>query len=331
LKKFILLFLIFIFSSNFHAQPEFTEMSSKPGSFSRMGFGPRGIAMGNAMASVITGNLVSYYNPAVIVFQEGNNIQSSYSFLTLDRSLNFLNFTRRFDFRSSKDTTSKPRSTAGFSAGIINSGVSGIDGRDNQGLKTGDLSTSENQFFIAVANKFSEKISVGLGIKFYYYSLYDEVSSTSVGFDFGIIYKHNKNLTLAFVLTDLLSKYKWDTTPTYDQLGNITEDEFPLIKKLGITYILDDYNLLTSVEFENSVAGTNYLKIGLEYKIYQNLFLRAGIDRFNLSNQDEAYRPALGISFDNAFDFALIGFDYAFIFEPYSNGDHHLIGVNFNF
>ena len=92
-----------------------------------MGFGARGIGMGNAMSSVTTGNLVSYYNPALSPFQENNSFQTGYSFLSLDRSLNFLSFTRKFDFYSAKDTSAdrKPSRTAGISAGIINSGVVG--------------------------------------------------------------------------------------------------------------------------------------------------------------------------------------------------------------
>jgi len=56
---------LFLFSSLGIAQPTFSELAVQPGSFSRIGFGARGIAMGNAMSAVIEGELVSYYNPAV--------------------------------------------------------------------------------------------------------------------------------------------------------------------------------------------------------------------------------------------------------------------------
>lgn len=159
MKKIILLFTVLFISGNLIAQPEFTDLSSKIGAFSRMGFGARGIGMGNAMSSVTTGNLVSYYNPALSPFQENNSFQTGYTFLSLDRSLNFLSFTRKFDFYSSKDSSEdrKPVSTAGISAGIINAGIGSIDGRDGSGLHTKDLSTSENQFFLSVSNRFSKK------------------------------------------------------------------------------------------------------------------------------------------------------------------------------
>ncbi|UCH66304.1 MAG: hypothetical protein JSW63_04020, partial [Ignavibacterium sp.] len=113
-----LILILFLLSSISLAQPQFSKMSVKPGAFSRMGYGPRGIGMGNAMSSVIEGELVSYYNPAVTVFQDGNSVLTGYSFLGLDRSLNFLSFTRRFDFYSKKDSlveNPKPRNSAGLS------------------------------------------------------------------------------------------------------------------------------------------------------------------------------------------------------------------------
>lgn len=307
-------------------------MSVKPGAFSRMGFGPRGIGMGNGLSALTEGNLVAYYNPASSVFQEGNSFQTGYSFLSLDRALNFINFTRRFEFLSSKaENLGRPASVAGVSAGIINSGVSKIDGRDNNGLKTKELSTSENLFFLAVANKFSDKFALGLTVKFYYYKLYEDVTSTGVGFDIGAIYKLNENFNFSLMLVDLNSKYKWDTSPIYGQQGLSSENEFPLLKKFGIRYNNPQNKFLLVAEFENSNAGTNILKFGGEYNIFENLFLRGGIDQLNLSNDDWAVKPAAGFSYFYNLDGYTIGIDYAFMIEPYSSSDRHIIGVNFNF
>ncbi len=304
-----------------------------PGGFSRLGFGARGIGMGNALSAVTDGNLVSYYNPALGAFQNGNSFQTSYSFLTLDRSLNFLNFTKRFEFGKieNEDGTTKPRSIAGVSVGIINSGVSKIDARDSQGKKFADLSTSENQFFVAVSNRFSDKLTVGIAFKFYYYKLYEEVTSTGVGFDLGALYSFNESLTLSLMLSDINSKYEWDTGNLYGQSGNVTRNRFPLIKKFGAAYKFIDQKLIAAVEFESSNAGTNYLRAGAEYNIYSDLYLRSGLDRFNFSNTDEPVRPSFGFSYFYSLSSFKVGIDYAFVLEPYSSGDHHIIGININF
>lgn len=331
-KYFLYFFLLFIFNFQTFAQPKFSEMSVKPGAFSRMGFGPRGIGMGNGLSALTEGNLVAYYNPAASVFQEGNSFQTGYSFLSLDRALNFLSFTRRFEFRSSRsENLGRPANVAGLSAGIINSGVSKIDGRDNNGIKTKELSTSENLFFLAVANRFSDRFALGLTVKLYYYKLYEEVSTTSVGLDIGAIYKLNENINLSFVLSDINAKYKWDTSPIYGQQGLSSENEFPLLKKFGVRYFNPENKFLIAAEFENSNAGTNIIRFGGEYNIYEGLFLRAGIDQFNLSNNDWAVKPAAGFSYLYKIDDYTVGIDYAFMLEPYSSSDRHIIGVNFKF
>ncbi len=332
-KLNLILAIIFLFSVFISAQPKFVDINTKPGAFSRIGFGARGIGMGNSMSSITQGNLVSYYNPALSPFQESNLLQAGYSFLSLDRSLNFLSFTRKFDFYSSKDTSSnkKPSRTAGISAGIINSGVSGIDGRDNNGIQTGELSTSENQFFLSVANRFSQNLSIGIAVKFYYYKLYEKISSNGFGIDIGALYKVNDHWNVSLMLTDLNSKYEWDTSPVYDQQGLSTTDRFPLLKKIGVSYYNPETKLLTAIEFENSNAGTNIIRIGAEYNIYEGLYLRGGIDQFNLSNMDAAFKPSIGFSYLKSLGDFILSVDYAFMVEQYSPSDRHIIGLNFLF
>jgi len=315
------------------AQSTVSDISSMPGAFSRMGFGARGMGMGNAMSAVKDGSLVSYYNPALAPFQEGNSFQTSYSILSLDRSLNFLNYTRRFELgkKENADGTTKPRSVAGISVGIINAGVSNIDARDNQGRKTGDISTSENQFFVAVANRFSEKLSIGIAFKFFYYKLYENVTSTGLGFDIGALYLLDESMTVSFMISDINSKYEWDTGKIYGTDGNITKDKFPLLKKIGFSYKFDEPKIIAAVEFENSDGGTNLIRAGGEYNIYENLYLRAGFDKLNVSNFDFPVRPTFGFSYFYLLDTVKFGIDYAFVIEPYSSSDQHIIGINVNF
>lgn len=332
MKKSIIVSVFFFLmaSSRLFPQAGFTEISSMPGAFSRMGFGARGIGMGNAMSSIVEGNLVSYYNPALSSFQQDNSFTASYSFLTLDRTLNFLNFTKRFELKSKGRDSSKVR-TPGLSIGIINAGVSKIDGRDNQGIKTGDLSTSENQFFLSFSNRFSEKVAIGLAIKFYYFRLYDKINTSGVGFDLGALYSLSRTINLSFVLSDLNSKYKWDTAPIRQESGKVSENKFPVGKKVGLSYRIPDYKIIASAEFEGYGKGANFLRFGAEYNIYEQLFLRAGLDRLNLSNKDYPSRPSVGFSYFKVLKDFVAGVDYAFVAEPYSPSGQHILGVSINF
>ncbi|KAF0152792.1 MAG: hypothetical protein FD143_720 [Ignavibacteria bacterium] len=331
MKKLFLLAIIF--SISLQAQSHYSEISSMPGAFSRLGFGARGIGMGNAVSSIKEGNIVSYYNPALAAYQEGNSFQTSYTFLSLDRHLNFLNFTRKFEFGKieTPDGTVKPRSIAGVSVGIINAGVSNIDGRDGQGNKTETLSTSENQFFVAVANKFSDKLTIGIAFKFYYYKLYEEVTSNAFGIDIGALYSINDAMTVSLAVADLNTKYKWDTGKIYGSSGLASEDKFPLMKKVGFSYKFNEPRIIASIEYESSNAKAAYLRAGAEYNLFQDLFLRAGVDKVNINNFNIPVRPSFGLSYFYGAGSINFGFDYAFVVEPYSAGDQHVIGINVNF
>ncbi|MFO7446307.1 MAG: hypothetical protein R6W90_08065 [Ignavibacteriaceae bacterium] len=329
MKKLLLLFLLgagFIL-----AQPKYSEQG--PGAFSRMGFGARGIGMGNAMSAVTEGNLAAYYNPAVSVFQLDNSFQTSYSFLSMDRSLNFLNYTRRFEFYSVKDTAEnrKPRSTAGLSVGIINAGVSNITEYDNSGAKSGEVSTSENMAFLGLANRFSEKISIGITVKFFYYKLYEDVSSTGFGIDLGGLYMLSDHWNISLMFSNINSKYKWDTGTIYEQSGSNYEEKFPVSKKVGTSYTNASLGLIASAEFESYNKDLNIARFGIEYNIYENLFLRGGIDQWNLSNSDYPVKPAAGFSYAKYFGSLKIGVDYAFMVEQYSSQDRHIVGLSFQF
>ncbi|MCU7489869.1 MAG: hypothetical protein ACM3UR_04050 [Bacteroidota bacterium] len=331
-KPIIISVFFFLMASSLFPQAGYSEISSMPGAFSRLGFGARGIGMGNAMSSITEGNLVSYYNPALSAFQQDNSFAASYSFLSLDRTLNFLNFTKRFELKSkSQDTAKRQVRTPGLSFGIINAGVTKIDGRDNQGMQTGDLSTSENQFFLSFSNRFSEKLAIGLAVKFYYFKLYEKITTSGIGFDIGALYTLSGRMNLSLVLTDLNSKYKWDTAPVRQESGKTTENKFPIGKKVGLSYRIPEYKIIASAEFEGYGKGANFLRFGAEYNIYDQLFLRGGIDKLNLSNKDYPARPAVGFSYFKKLSGFIAGIDYAFVPEPYSSSGEHILGINVNF
>jgi opacity protein-like surface antigen len=313
-----------------YSQPNESVISAMPGAFSRMGFGPRGIGMGNSFSAVTEGNLSAYYNPALSAFQEGNFFQASYTFLSLDRSLNFISFTRKFDFFSKHDTT-KAVGGAGLTLGLINSGVSNIDGRDNNGNQTGELSTSQNLFFLGIADRVSAKFAFGIMAKFYHYSLYQSITSTAFGIDLGALYKINSHFNLAVVFTDINTKYKWDSSPIFQEQGTVIENKFPLLKKIALSYYNKNIGLLTDVELESSNAQTNILRAGIEYNIHENLYIRGGIDQFNLSNGDFPVKPSLGFSYLYSLNGIKVGVEYAFMIEEYSPSSRNVVGLNFIF
>lgn len=338
MKKFLI--IIFLISQSGIL---FAQSGSYPGAFARLGLGSRGLGKGNAMVSDIFGENNGYYNPALSVFQEQAFVSLGYSFLSLDRKLNFVSFAKRFDFQG------QSKQSAGISASWINSGVSDIDGRDNDGNPLGDLSTFENQFYLGTSFLIDKNFALGVGFKLYYSKLYEDLTTNSIGFDLGAIYKVNSDISLGLAVRDLGAKYKWETNAIYGSNGRTTENKFPVLINVGGSYRLPKNLGVASLEFESQLnpkyedkaTGTTistknfyYLKAGVEIQITPEICFRGGCDRIGLNEDDFAgsLKPGFGLGLRKSFfKNTLLGVDYSFQLEPYSKDPIHNIGVIFKF
>ena len=292
------------------------QVAGSAGAFARMGSGARGMGMGNAMTAVITGEIQSYYNPALAAFSDQRTAGATFGLLSLDRHLNFLNYVQPI------------RPTGGISFGLINAGVSNIDGRDADGEKTGELSTSENQVFLAFSNRIDPRIAIGIAVKLYHSKLYDQVSSTTVGFDLGLCVLATDEISIGAAVQDLGSKYKWDTQAIYDQNGKSTEDKFPNLRRIGIAYRLPANSGVISAEFENSSLRTNVIRIGAEYTPLENFAFRGGIDRLDFSEDATGAKPTFGFTIRNSFIDWTPSLSYAYVFEAFAPHGMHIITLS---
>ncbi|MBI2619742.1 MAG: hypothetical protein HYW57_06640 [Ignavibacteriales bacterium] len=284
----------------------------------RMGFGAEGIGFGNALTATPTNTITGYYNPAMTPFQPQPTVVASVGFLSLDRNLNFLSFTRPLP------------PSAGMSFGLINSGVSNIDGRDSDGRHTQTLSTSENVFFLSFGLKVDPKVAIGISTKILYHSLYTNISSTTVGFDLGAVLTITTEWTVGLCIQDIGSKYKWDTSKLYGLNGNTTTDFFPVRKKLGLSYRPQGLAGLISSEVELS-ARMFLWRAGIQYSLLDEFAVRGGFDQISIS-EDIAAKPSLGFSTIARISNVTAFLGYAFVFEPYSPAGIHMVsvGVHFN-
>jgi len=282
-----------------------------------MGFGARGIGMGNALSSVPFDNISSYYNPALLPYQSAPTVLLSYGSLSLDRRLNFASYSQHLN------------PDAGLSVGIINAGVGNIDGRDNDGVPTQTYSTSENQFFFSFGLKPDEKFAFGVTAKVLYYHLFTDVNSTTFGVDIGALYAVSDELKIAFVVQDVLSKYKWDTSKIYGTSGSSTEDKFPLRKRLGASYYARDLGLLVSGEAE-LIGSAAFARFGAELALFSGLQIRGGIDQISFSGAVTS-KPSLGFSVQTQVASWSPRFDYAYVFDPYVSTGMHFLTLTLSF
>lgn len=316
-----------------------TAFGQAAGSFSRLGFGARGMAMSNALIADVGGNTSPYYNPALAPFATGQNLQASVAFLTFDRELQFLQF------------ASPLPPSAGIAAGLIHAGVSNIDGRSSSGYHTEDLSTDEYAIFLAFGLKLGQRASIGLGLQVFRADyLADLEPVNSAGLDVGLTLQITKDLRLGIVADDLLAKYLWDTSGVLSSGGKSTSDKFPTRLRVGGMYTLADGRASIVAEYESRVSTFEYRKrlvevvnlepletveieelqiqqnlfrIGAEYKLAPQFAVRGGLDR--IGESDGGMRPTAGFMVAQPLGSLVAWFEYGFALEPYGTGTMHVL------
>lgn len=244
------------------------------GAFLRMGLGAEAIAQGDAFTARASNGFGGYYNPAGLAFIQRRIFAASYSNLTLDRAVHYVGLTFPL----------KP--TAGVSIGWINAGVSNIDGRDFDGNHYGTLNFHQNAFIFAFANRFTDKVSVGIGAKILY-ALFPEMleegkalKSSGVGFDAGILVKLVEKLQVGLQVRDINGKFNWDTSEYWSK-GLSKTDNFPTVMKIGVA-AFPNQNLALEYDLEASSQDAVEHHFGTEYaaqfKPGHIFALRAGYD-----------------------------------------------------
>lgn len=341
--KRIFIILLFIASAGVSQ----AQLGSYPGAFSRLGFGARGLGMSNAMVSDIFGEVSGIYNPALATFQNEGKLDLGYTFLSLDRKLNFIGFTKKFRLPK------QDKGGAGITIAWINAGVSDIDGRDNDTRQIGMFSTFENEFYLGTGFMLTDKFSLGVGFKLYYAKLFEEVTSTSFGIDAGAVYKANDRLSFGLAIKDIGAKYEWQTSKIYGSNGNTTKEKFPALLDIGSTYLLPKNMGIVSLavqqffnpEQEKSPFDTlvtevkkksnnTVIRFGAEINVMKQVKIRAGIDRIDLNADDFTgnLKPSFGIGLNKNFSKSInLGVDYSFQLEPYTHNPVQNIGIVFKF
>lgn len=307
------IFMILLLCSTALAQ------SSYPGSFSRIGLNAKGMALANSISAMPEGNVYTYYNPALASFQMGGAVSGSVALMSLGRQLNVITYTQGL----------KP--TAGFSLGVINAHVSGIDGRDADGTPTGNLSTNEYLGYFSFSNRFLPGLSLGLSLKMYYYDLYSGLTSTAFGFDIGALYRPIRHLSVAAVVTDIGAKYHWDSSKLYGTDGSNFVTPFPRIVKLGASYDVPIISSCVTAEYDIAPGNLKAIRAGVEYSPIPLLVIRAGVASYNELNVGTVVEPSFGFGAKiELLDFAP-EIDYAYVAEPFAPNGIQTISLMFGF
>jgi len=312
------------------------------GSFSRMGFAPRGMAMGNAFTAVHHEGAYSYYNPALAA-APGENVQ-------LDFSSSAMRFDRQLHMASAHFQLPP---SAGISVSIMNGRVGNIDGRTQSGFATETFSTNEYQLLSNFGIRFSDTFWGGVGIKFNLTDYHEEVSTgTSVGIDAGF-YKQLGSLGLGIAIQDLFAKTSYDTSDLFgSNVGGSRSNSYPVRIKFGSSYTYSE-DLLLSLDYEIQVLNSEVLRqqtevvggrpttrtfredvttnsqiirAGSRYHLHPRFTLRAGVQALDI-NHEIKVQPTAGFSLHLPFDRFSPSVDYAFMREPSQISTMHVFSI----
>ena len=300
----------------------FTQTGGSAGAFSRIGFGPRGMAMGNALTAVTSEGIYPYYNPALAAESSGGNqIDFSTAAMSFERSFNTVNGTFRLP------------PSAGIALSVINANVGGIDGRSPDGYDTGTLQTHEYQIASTMGIQISTQLSAGVGLKYYIADYHKDLTNTStLGLDLGALYKFSENLKLGLTVQDLIASYTWDSSTLYGDESSARTDNFPTQLQIGGSYSgLSDLTLSMEggrIYYENEYS-TN-VRLGAAFNLHERITIRAGWQIDALSSVKRTNHGSAGFSVHLPFDLLSPSVDYAFIQEGNNISYMHSFGLRLN-
>jgi hypothetical protein len=313
------------------------------GSFSRMGFSPRGMAMGNAMSAVHQEGSYSYYNPALAAEKR--------EFIMVDFSTAAMAFDRRLHTATAH--LQLPPS-AGITFTLMNARVQDIDGRSVDGYHTGYLSTSEFRFAGRFGIRFSEAFSGGIGLTYTLANYHTDVPNAgTIGLDIGFLIRLNPKLSLSAAARDLLASYDFNTSDLYgtDERAD-NAFNFPTRFVTGIAYELSDKWLVSTdaelqlhsfeAEFENRVVDefgqfsepivrsqtnpTTYIRTGTRYQLHERVAVRGGL-QLNDPGGEAVILPSAGFSLMLPYDRFSPSIDYAFVREASQLTNMHVFAL----
>ncbi len=161
---------------------------------------------------------------------------------------------------------------------------------------------NENLFGLGFSRNFGPELSIGLKLYYIFVKFSNNYPSSSVPtFDLGMQYHINESLCLGVYVFN----------PINISIGNSYKNKIPIIMRLGFSFfIIDDFLICGEIEedFNNDFS----FRLGLEYEIYKDIYVRSGFQ----------FKPEV-------FTFG-IGYDYKWFIVDVAAQMSHNLGSSLN-
>ena len=288
--------------------------------FLKIGIGARSVAMSEACIADVYGANAAFWNPAGITLREGGEAAFNYARWIAD-----LNVLAAAISYNTGDLGSLALSFIGLDYGDLQEALV-TSPTGNLDTRTGNLfSGSDMAVGLTYARKFTDKLSIGVTVKYLREELF-EYNTSIWGFDVGSYYDTGwKGIRLAMTAQNFAQQARFlENREEFEQTY-----ELPLVFRIGWSIDLlggEDLFLGGNPELHqftlnmDAIHTNDYaerLHVGVEYWLFKKFALRTGY-RFNY----EEGKFSIGAGLDYPIGSMSIRIDYAYVDYDFLEATH---------
>ncbi|OGU74269.1 MAG: hypothetical protein A2V93_08215 [Ignavibacteria bacterium RBG_16_34_14] len=318
MKKILIVILVLIITQTSFAQ--FNKAGRTAFQFLKIGNGARQVALGEAsIASVQDVNSI-FWNPAAVTGING--AEASFNYNSWIADLKVLSGVAAFNLEGIATFTVNAVSLD--YGNIPEAGVTSVSGSTD--TRTGNFfSGSDLAFGLGIARKFTDKLSIGINVKYMREELYI-YSSSLWGFDVGSFYNTGwRGIRLGMSAQNFSTQARFLETKEEEQQTY----EIPLVYRIGVSIdLLGSEELFLGGNPDQHVVTLNAdaihtndykerLHLGMEYQFYKMFFLRGGY-KFNYEEGNLSFGAGVNYEISNF----KIQFDYAYVSYNFLQSPH---------
>lgn len=305
----ILFVLLFGFSQLSFGQ--FNKAGRTTMQFLKIGNGSRQVALGEASIAGVQDINSIFWNPAAISGIEGAQAAFNYNHWIADLKVLSGAIGYNLDGIGTFALSYISLDYGNIAEALTTSGSGGIDTRTGTFFSGSDVMVG-----FGIARNFTDKLSVGVNIKYLQEDLY-KYSSSLWGFDVGSFYNTGwRGIRIAMSAQNFSTQARF----LYTKQEELQTYEIPLIYRIGVSMDLmggndlflggepDQHKITFNLDAIHSNDYGERLNLGLEYKILNIFSLRGGY-KINYAEGN----LSVGAGVDYTIDGIRINFDYAYV------------------
>lgn len=203
-------------------------------------------------------------------------------------------------------------SSTSWSVSGLYHGQGGFEGRDASGNPTGDFSVSSSAFGAALAQRFGDAVSVGIGAKYVREDL-GTVQGGGLTFDGGVQVRAGR-VSVGAAVQNVTGNMKYEGI-SY---------EFPTNYGAGVSLDVPEYGLRLALDGNAPYAYYPDLRAGVEWRWHDQFALRTGY-RSEVGAEDG--EPLNGPTFGMGAGVGGFWFDYGYVLSGADGGGQHQLGI----